>query len=104
MIQTITENDFIEAFNNLRPDNFSQAGLATLYRYFEELEEDINEQIELDVIAICCEYVEYGSLEELNNDYCNHFDSLDELSEHTTVIQLSDYTAVDDNSFIIIAF
>ena len=58
--QTVTESDFRDAFQAIRPDNFSYEGLGALYEYLEELSEDTGEDIELDVIAICCDYTEYS--------------------------------------------
>jgi hypothetical protein len=43
-----------DAFDHMRPDNFSYEGLGLLFDYFEECDPDM----ELDVIAICCEYAE----------------------------------------------
>lgn len=68
MKKKITQYDFIEAFEKIRPDNFSYDGLIILFNYFEELESDIGEQIEFDVIAICCNYSE-ASAEDIINDY-----------------------------------
>ena len=58
MYQTVNEYKFRDAFQNLRPNNFSYEGLTLLYEYFEQLEDDLDEKIELDVIAICCDYSE----------------------------------------------
>ena len=98
MFQHINEYDFIRAFEQVRPDNFSRAGLFALYEYFEQLEEDIGNPIELDVIAICCEYAEYESLEEFQEDYGDDYQSIDEIEQVTTVI------SVDDSGFIILQF
>ena len=98
MFQQINEYDFIKAFEQVRPDNFSRAGLSALYDYFEQLEEDIGNPIELDVIAICCEYSEYESLEEFQKDYGDDYQSIDEIEQVTTVI------TVDDDGFIILQF
>ena len=98
MFQHINEYDFIRAFEQVRPDNFSRAGLSALYEYFEQLEEDIGNSIELDVIAICCEYSEYESLEEFQEDYGDDYQSIDEIEQVTTVI------SVDDSGFIILQF
>ena len=68
MRQTITETMFKDAFYTLRPDNFSYSALVELFEWYEEIEEEIGEPIELDVIAICCEWSEY-TLEELESDY-----------------------------------
>ena len=58
MKQTINLYEFRRAFEQLRPDNFTYDGLEVLFEYFELLEEDTGEEMELDVIAICSEYSE----------------------------------------------
>ena len=58
--QTVTESDFRDAFQAIRPDNFSYEGLGALYDYLENLSDDIGDDIELDVIALCCDYTEYS--------------------------------------------
>lgn len=55
MKQTIQLHDFREAFRLFgRLDNFSREGLELLFEYCEEIDPDM----ELDVIAICCDYSE----------------------------------------------
>ena len=44
------------AFESLRPDNFSYEGLSILFDWLEQLEQDTGEELELDVIAICCDF------------------------------------------------
>ncbi len=58
MKTTVYQSDFVDAFLAIRPDNFSREGLHELFAYFEEYEESTGEEIELDVIAMCCEYTE----------------------------------------------
>ena len=58
MKQTVYLNDFRNAFQETRPNNFSYEGLSVLFDYFEEIESDTGTEVELDVIAICCEYSE----------------------------------------------
>ena len=66
MILTITEWDFVKSFDDVnRATNFTVAGRKALFEMFEELAPDM----ELDPIAVCCEYTEYGSLEEWKQDY-----------------------------------
>ena len=98
MKQTINEFDFVQAFKELRPNNFSRAGLFALYDYLEQLEDDIGEEIELDVIALCCEYAEYDSLAEFREDYGEDYNTMQDIEYHTTVIM------IDDESFIIQQF
>jgi hypothetical protein len=68
MKQTIGLSQFQDAFMSIRPDNFSYEGLEQLFNYFESYEQDTNDEIELDVIAICCEYSEL-SIEEIIRSY-----------------------------------
>ena len=56
MKQTVNFNIFCDAFSN-RQENFSYEGLRLLFDYFEETEDERNE-MELDAIAICCDYSE----------------------------------------------
>jgi hypothetical protein len=105
MKQTINFSHFVDAFQAIRPDNFSYAGLQVLFDYFEELEEDIGEEMEMDVIAICCDFGEYD-LEDLQREYGDHEgeqweeleDAIEWLEERTTVI------ATDDDTVIVQAF
>ena len=96
MIQTISECDFKDAFRAYgRTDNFSFEGL--LFDFFENMEADTGEQIELDVIGICCDYCQ-RTLEDINQDYNQEFGDLDEaeewLQERTRVVGSTDYTIV----------
>lgn len=59
MIQTITLSDFRDAFKRCgRGDQFSYEALGLIFDYIEEYEGSTSEQIELDVIGICCEWCE----------------------------------------------
>lgn len=58
MKKTITLYDFRDAFKALRPENFSYDGLEVLYDYLTDLEEGTGEEIELDVIELCCTFSE----------------------------------------------
>lgn len=59
MKTTVTLFDFRDAFRQCgRQDQFSYEALELLFDYFEELEDSTGQEIELDPIAICCEYSE----------------------------------------------
>ena len=49
--------------------NWSRAGAFALAEWLEELEEDTGESMELDVVAIRCDFSEYGSLIDWASDY-----------------------------------
>ena len=122
MKQTITESQFRDAFRDIRPDNFSYAALGELYEWLEQYEDDTGSEMELDVIALCCDFSEY-TLEELQNDYGYlmageeqffDFDSLtienwaEFLNDHTMVIPVSYHNSIapdmDTESLIVQAF
>ena len=99
MVQTITKSDFTTAFHRMgRGEQFTYEGLNALYDYLEDLGDDIGEPIELDVIAFCCEYAEYESLQEFQEDYSEDYQSIEEIEHATQVIM------IDDTSFIIQQF
>lgn len=58
MKKTINLHQFREAFRQMRPDNFTYQGLAILFDYLEQCEEDMSEEIEFNIIAICCDFSE----------------------------------------------
>ena len=87
--------DFERAFKRFERDNFSYDGLKALFEYLEEYEEGTGEEVELDVIALCCDYAEYDSLKEYNDDYGTKYSEIDAIQDDTTLIK------IDDNSFII---
>jgi hypothetical protein len=69
MKQTINFYDFQKAFQDLRPNNFSYQGLRALFEYLEDIEDTHNEEMEFDVIALCCDFTEYANEEEYARDY-----------------------------------
>lgn len=82
MYINVTETMFRDEFKAIRPDNFSYEGLSALYEWFTELEEQ-GEPMELDVIAICCEFSE-EPLQDVLENY--GLESLDELHDNTLVV------------------
>lgn len=91
MKTTVTEQNFIDAFDDYgRGTNFSRDGLVQLFEFFEELEEDTGEEMELDVIAICCDFTEYDSLEEFQNEYGEEYASIEDIEDETLVIMGTD--------------
>lgn len=79
MKMTITESMFKEMFRQYnRVDNFSSEALSLLFDYFEE----VDENMELDVIAICCEVSELSyedAIKEYSIDYDPEYDELEDI-------------------------
>lgn len=95
MIQTVSVYDFRDAF--LRSDtykhNFTYDALTALFEYQEDYEGDQGQQIELDMISICCDYAQYDSALEcvksyqLGDDIQLEEHALEILNDHTQVIE-----------------
>jgi hypothetical protein len=99
MKQTITRSTFIQAFVQQRPENFTREALHMLYDYFEQYELETGEEVELDVIAICCDYSEMcasevireynisdafeGEFIEQGNDTSRKLGAIDYLRDYT---------------------
>jgi hypothetical protein len=93
---TVSVYDFRDAFIKLRPDNFTYSGLTVLFDYFEEIESDTGEEIELDVIAICCEYAE-DTAQGIAENYGIDVEGLDDEEEITE--RVIDHL-IDEGAFI----
>ena len=88
MKQTINESEFLRAFKDMnRTENFSRDGLIALFDYLEQEEEDLEEDIELDVIAICCDFAEYKDLKEFQGEHNKDFKTIEDIKESTEVIE-----------------
>jgi hypothetical protein len=102
--ETVNEYRFMDAFrgSDTYKNNFSYHGLKALYEHLEQLSEDIGEDIELDIVAICCDYSEhdsafacakeygYGELEDekIEDEGRQEADALEWLQDRTAVIEV----------------
>lgn len=69
MKTSVSLYDFREAFRACgRAENFSHEGLEVLFDYLEEYEESTGEELELDVIALCCDFYE-DTVEDIARSY-----------------------------------
>lgn len=88
MKMTVDFGMFVDQFSSYgRVDEFSYAGQRALFDHLEEVDEDF----ELDVIAICCEYTEHTT-EELSTEYgylvIEEDDLIEELRDNTLVLDV----------------
>lgn len=94
MKQTIGKSQFIDAFHNCgRGEQFSYSALCAMFEYIEDYEQDSGEEIELDVIALCCEWEELTVLDAAEQYSIDLSDA--ETDEEKTEL-VKDY--LDDNS------
>lgn len=85
MKQTInTTSQFVQAFRAMgRGEQFSYNALDALYNHLEDMDEDY----ELNVIELCCEWSE-STIEGALAYYS--LDNLKELKENTIVLEIDD--------------
>ena len=92
MKDTINKDQFRNWFrsSDTYKNNFSYEGLSTLFDYLEEMEESTEAELEFDPVALCCEYSEYDTFEEFQEDYDGKelYPTLDDLEDYTTVIRV----------------
>ena len=90
-----------------RREHFSYYGYQALYNYFEELSDEIGQDYQVDVIALCCDFTEYADWEEVYGEYAYSFNkeekTWNELSEdeqeefkewvhdNTIILECTDY-------------
>ena len=89
----VTKSIFHDAFQSTRPEQFTYAGLNALYECLTDMGED--NDCELDVIAICCDFSQYRSIEEVLQAY--RLENRDELEESTIVLECTDGTIIIQN-------
>lgn len=90
MKQTVDNSMFRQAFTDMnRKENFSYPALDALFDYYEEMEDADGTEMELDVIAICCDWSEMER-EEIIEEYgylLDHEEDLDDDEYFTALIE-----------------
>lgn len=109
MKTTVNFTQFIDALNahdRLRTDgkngNFNCDGARILFNFLEQFEKETGEELELDIVNICCNYSQDSFLDvarDYDIDITDCEDDLrgrvmDYLSEHTSVCGQNDETIV----------
>lgn len=81
IVQTLSKSSFIDAFtHSSRKDQFSYEALGAIFEYMEEYSANTGEPIELDIVAICCEFEEQ-SWQDIAQAYGIELDSNESLEE-----------------------
>lgn len=96
MKQTINKSGFIDQFRVMdRLENFSYEARELLFDYLEQYEEDTGEELEMDVIAVCCDYSE-DSPEDIASNYDIDIEGIEDEDEIKDVVldYLNDNTQV----------
>ena len=88
IVKTFNETDFVDEFKACnRQDNFSKEGLRILFESLEQLASDCGTNIEIDVIALCCEYDEDSivnliSLYDIDVTDCNDDEKIEVVEDY----------------------
>lgn len=69
MKQTLSTQQIADALKRDENANWSWQGSLALAEYLEQYEEDTGEELELDVVAIRCDYSEFTSLQDWALEY-----------------------------------
>ena len=93
MKTTVSLYDFREAFRTCgRDEQFSDEGLEVLFDYLEQYEEDTGEELELDVVALCCDYYE-DTVESIAANYSIDLTECEDEEEQAEAVR----AYLDDN-------
>ena len=109
IVQTLDKYSFVEAFKqSSRKDQFSDEALEAIFEYMEEYSANTGEAIELDIVAICCEWAEM-TWKEIAVSYDVDLSSCDDDDERIGEIEsfLCDNTqwcALSEGSFVFVQF
>jgi hypothetical protein len=97
MKTTVSFYDFREAFRQHdRLGSYSPEGLRALFNYFEQYEEETGQEVELDVIAICCDYDE-NHWEDVASNY--RLDLSEYEDEEDKISAVREY--LEENTFLV---
>ena len=99
--QRVNVSDFRDAFRQCgRADDFSYGALGALFDHFSDLADDTGDPIELDPIALCCEWSEFESALIAARAYAydaateTEANALEYLRDHTSVVEFGNGTGV----------
>lgn len=96
IVKTFNDNDFINEFKACNRENhFSYEGLRILFESLEQMAQDCGINIEIDVIALCCEYSE-DSITDIINNYVIDMTDCDSDDEKIETVEYY----LQDNTFV----
>jgi len=96
MKQSVNLNDFIDAFKRFdRNGQFGYEALRIVFDYLENYEEETGQEIELDVISICCDF----SAEDYTGIAANYSIDLDGLDDDEAKNAVIEYLQ-DNTSYL----
>ena len=93
---TLNFDGFERAFQRYgRGEQFSYEGLQALFEWLEDLEDCEGKERELDVIGLCCDFIEYENFKEFQDEHGKDYECIEDIENETIVIP------IDKESFIV---
>jgi len=91
MKTTVTSYQFVDSFRACgRETQFSRPALFALFDYLEQWEDDTDTELELDPVAICCDFSEHRTgivaAKEYGQEFSDEEEALEWLRDQTIVI------------------
>lgn len=108
LIQTVSANDLYHLACRMdRGHNFGYDGWRAIGDYLESLSDDLSEDVEIDIISICCDYNMEESIEDVFMEF-SHEHGIDlptmedwqELGDEEKLGTIKDY--LQDNTALVI--
>jgi hypothetical protein len=87
IIKTVTDSAFIDELLEDEYASWDYESAKALFDYYWDLSEDLSEPLELDRVAIRCDWGLADNFKDLQRQY-DGLESMDEVFDHTTVIEL----------------
>lgn len=113
IVKYVNKDDFIKEFKSFSEsyaNKFSVEGLEALYNYLDDLYCGENDMpyLDLDVIALCCDYTEYDNAIQCAENYkgyewqkgdkeANETEALEWLRDNTQVIEVGNGKIIIEN-------
>lgn len=87
IVKTLTKWSFVQEFESsmTRGSQFSYNALSALYDYLDDYAESCADFYTFDLIAVCCDFTEYNTIEEAAKAYSI---SPIELEDNTIVLHV----------------
>ena len=84
MKKTLTTYEIAALLHEDKIAGWTRPGAYALAVYLEDLEEDLGEEMDLDIVAIRCDFSEYPSLQAWADDYFSDYEDALGLTEEST--------------------
>ena len=93
MKTTLSLYDFQNVFaNSSRSAQFTNEWIEAIFNYLTEYEDSTGTELELDIIAICCDFTEYENLEAFQKEHDKEdYPDFDSIEDSTTVLYTWNY-------------